>query len=263
MWPPTPYEKGPVPVAGPHFSRACLVCNSVSVRTTLAHATCPRPATTTAKAEQTSFSRRTWPSFTKTIPNYSANASRNWKQPFGTNSRSRASGRNAWAWCRIKSHATNVSRIRTTPTTPERVSIGYRAPVVTSVTAFALVCKRPCQNTLPPASKTSCPIIKTKKTPLKKTSDRLSAVIVHSTHLGIHSLHHWRSWRRRRGGHPGTKHGDALSHRRRTVPSCATRYPHRLPLWFASSPARHGRNGTDGRPRLVIGAVWRHDRTIA
>lgn len=42
-------------------------------------------------------------------------------------------------------------------------------------------------------------------------------------------------------------------HTRRTVPSCPTRYPHRLPLWFAPSPSRHGRNGTDDRPRLFIG----------
>ena len=88
---------------------------------------------------------------------------------------------------------------------------------------------------------------------LKKTSDRLSTVIVYATHSGVRTLHHRYSRRRHRGGHPGTKHGDARSHHRRTVPFCATRYPHHLPLWFAPSPARHGRNGTDGKLRLVIG----------
>ena len=159
-------------MAGFHFSRACPVCNSVSVRTTLAHATWPRPATTTAKAEKTSFARRTWPSFARTRPNYSANASRNWKQPFWTNSRSRACGRNAWIWCRIKSYATNASRIRTTPTTPERVSIGYRGPVVPSPTAFAPVYRRPCQKTPPPPplQKLAALLSKRRRLLLKKRS---------------------------------------------------------------------------------------------
>lgn len=71
---------------------------------------------------------------------------------------------------------------------------------------------------------------------LKKTSDPLSTIIVHhATHSGVHALHYRRSWRPRRGGHPGTKHGEARSHHRRTVPSRATRYPHCLPLLVLGS----------------------------
>lgn len=57
--------------------------------------------------------------------------------------------------------STNASRIKTTPTTPAKVSIGSPPPSAPSVAASAAVCKLPCPNTSP-VSRTPCVIIKTR-----------------------------------------------------------------------------------------------------
>lgn len=77
----------------------------------------------------------------------------------------------------------------------------------------------------PPVQKLPAPLSRRRRLLFKKNVRSPVHRHCSSCHAfrSTHALPHRRSWGRRRGGHPGTKHGDARSHHRRTVPSRAVR----------------------------------------
>ena len=202
----------------------------------LAHATWPRPATTTAKAEKTSFVLRERIQELEATLRDQQQESRMWQKRLDL----------------------VLDQVLSNECIEDKDDAHYAGEglhwVPSSRCALCHRIRTSLQEPMPehaPRFNNSLPYYQDEEDfSLKKN-------VLSPVHHHCSSSHAFRSTRSTPptlgGGYPGTKHEDARSHHRRTVPSRATRYPHCIPLWFAPSPARHGRNGTDGRPCLVIG----------